>query len=621
MDQARRTPSGWRRHVRIRNAVRSARFRIVLSCATDAAGWAAIIAAIGLVLGVLAERTLRMDVAWDAFGWSMVLGLAGFVAMAARIGRPSVAQAARAIDEGGSLNDSVTTAVEYASVEDGWGELVAREADARLESIRMGHAVPIRWRPGVLRTLGSLLAGGMAWWLLPMSAIDSDASDARTVRPDLRVLERELTEADAELGDAMRRAGIELDDRARDLDDPPATDARVGMDEDTLRRARVRRLTSVMDRLDAERQGVNAERSKAIGRALQRAGGQLATVGDGAMDQVVQSIAAADTQAAGSAINELLDEIERGQADEASRRAAGARAADLARHLDDARSAMSRAGSEADDDAARELRDRLADVGANSDDVDRALDDPEAIQRLIGGLDGLSAQQQRMLTDLASRAMASEDIEKLRDSLQRFGESLSSDVVDAASVRESAAALLEAMKQIDDLSDRLAALDQARWLAEQELSRLADDLGGLEGGEGQSGREAVAGPGERGAEGGSPTPDAGRGAGSGTQAGAGSIPHSTPTGEGLADQTSGLGTQPERTPIPFGSGPIIASELLDGTVVRGDSSAAFQEAVRRAASAASEAIESRAVPRDRRGLVEHYFGSLGSDTRDRTKEQ
>jgi hypothetical protein len=57
-------------------------------------------------------------------------------------------------------------------------------------------------------------------------------------------------------------------------------------------------------------------------------------------------------------------------------------------------------------------------------------------------------------------------------------------------------------------------------------------------------------------------------------------------------------------------GPIIASRLVFGDQVKGESVREFSDAVESGAQAAAEALENNIIPREMKNPVQHYFGSL-----------
>jgi hypothetical protein len=82
-------------------------------------------------------------------------------------------------------------------------------------------------------------------------------------------------------------------------------------------------------------------------------------------------------------------------------------------------------------------------------------------------------------------------------------------------------------------------------------------------------------------------------------------------GSGAGDeQETGVMVKKDMAPTKKGNGPMIGSTLVQGDQVRGESVAAYQEAVESSAKAATEAIVTMQVPRELEPTVKGYFGRL-----------
>jgi hypothetical protein len=73
-------------------------------------------------------------------------------------------------------------------------------------------------------------------------------------------------------------------------------------------------------------------------------------------------------------------------------------------------------------------------------------------------------------------------------------------------------------------------------------------------------------------------------------------------------------TEKRKADVATGKGPIISSRLVYGEQVKGESLAQFSDAVESGEKAATDAIESKQIPREYHEAVKHYFGSLGKKT-------
>jgi hypothetical protein len=83
-------------------------------------------------------------------------------------------------------------------------------------------------------------------------------------------------------------------------------------------------------------------------------------------------------------------------------------------------------------------------------------------------------------------------------------------------------------------------------------------------------------------------------------------------GLGPEEQAIDFTIRSEKANVNTGEGPVIASMLVQGSQVRGESKATFSTVATSARAEASEAIEHSRVPRKHEAAVQHYFGRLES---------
>jgi hypothetical protein len=67
-------------------------------------------------------------------------------------------------------------------------------------------------------------------------------------------------------------------------------------------------------------------------------------------------------------------------------------------------------------------------------------------------------------------------------------------------------------------------------------------------------------------------------------------------------------------------GPVIASTMVQGSQIKGESKATFSNTVSSATTQAAEAIETKRVPRKHENAVQHYFGKLDQKAKEASGE-
>lgn len=81
-------------------------------------------------------------------------------------------------------------------------------------------------------------------------------------------------------------------------------------------------------------------------------------------------------------------------------------------------------------------------------------------------------------------------------------------------------------------------------------------------------------------------------------------------GVGPQEQQTDYMLRTEKANVNTGEGPVIASTLVHGAQIRGESKQTFSAVASSASAEAAEAIEHSRVPRRHESAVQHYFGRL-----------
>jgi hypothetical protein len=81
-------------------------------------------------------------------------------------------------------------------------------------------------------------------------------------------------------------------------------------------------------------------------------------------------------------------------------------------------------------------------------------------------------------------------------------------------------------------------------------------------------------------------------------------------GGAMDDEATDFALEQVKQQVANRGGPIISETVVFGSQVRGESRADFQAAVSEARAVSTEALESKAVPRQYSEAIQHYFGRL-----------
>jgi len=565
-------------HAALNRAIARTRGRIVVRRALAAVVWS-LTAGLGLLAVLVGiERVFALEIPWAIAAWTVAAGVpvAGLLWTATHL--PSCMEAARELDERAHLRDAMATALACARAPGAWSSLVVESAEAQARRVKVREAIPIRRPRGLTGTIAAGAVLAASWFLLPtLDVLGTLAQREREAdnQREIRQVRQELEASQARLDDLARRTELDLEADSESFDQDLPEDPRSAED---LRRARVRQLTGLSEKIAEARRGLDAKRAEAIQQSLK----QLRQPGEGPLSRMSRLLAQGRTAEAQQSLESLAQQIASGAMDEASRRRAGEQARAMAEQLEKL--------AEAGERGKRELQQRLEAMGLSEQQIEQMLSDPAAFERALQQMEGLTPEQLQELTDLASQMDAGEQMRQMSRAMERLAKALESGEISQRELNEAIRALQKQYAQPQRLRGQMERLAEADQMVSEELAKLSAALG----------RKPSARSSGSVAQGTQP---------GGRKPGSGSV-------ESQGMHLKQFASRKERSPVRSGPGPIIASTLVDGPQIRGESQAAFAEAATSAAQAASEAIDNRAIPRDRQSIVKHYFGAI-----DRSKDE
>lgn len=554
--------------------------------------WALIVAGTAalIVLAVLriAQQAFSLSVQWDRVALAAA-GVAAVGAFAWSIAtRPRASASARALDEAAGLRESLSTALSLGEPRDAWSKLVVDEAKARAAGVDVRKAIPIEaprgWHWPVVAAVGLLLA-----WLMPgLDLLGSKASkeEEKARQQELIAVKQEVKENREELQKLVAKVSPELAQNLAEPSKPEEPKAGESAKPEQIRAAEMKRLTDLVERLEAVAQGekgMNLDAKKDLMANLR-------LPGSSPLDQTFRAMSKGDFSAANKALSELKAKLGDNSLSEADKKK-------LAEALKNLADQLNKAG-----DANKELAKALEQAGADpkqaAEFAKQLAANPDLAKAAAEALKNLSPEQREQLAkQLAAKAKAAQQASRMSKSMNQAGECMSSGDMEGAS---------EAMAEMgDQLSDaelsqaEMAALDAA--LSECRGQMAAMGAGMCEGNGSEAGWGEQQGEWSEG--------DSNRlGSGNGGSAGRafGARRGSSPTD--FAQTQEKIKTQ-------TGRGPVIGRQYVKGEVVVGESRLEFAEAVEASSKAAAEALSNGEVPPELRGTVKAYFGRLRNLTK------
>lgn len=578
----------------IRRVVRIASWRLVL---IDAFRILAVALTVGVTLVFLARLTERVFGLASTFDplWSRIFIYTGAAVVlatvaAALIRRRRTLSVAQELDERAGLKEALSTALYIEKDQDPWSRNVVETASRLATGVKVSRAIPLAAPRLWPVPLASALALTLAWFTLPnfdvLKVTEKKVVETRK-QHEIQAVKAEIDANAAKLKEMLAKAKV------NEFVEEPTPEGAEGEkplenDPDALRRAAVKQLTSLTDRLEAEKEGEKAAQAEALKEAMK----QLKTPGQGPLNEFSRSLARGDFNKAQEELTQLSKQLAEGNMSPEEADAAKKQLENMAKQLD-------KLGSDKEA-LAKKLEQQGLDKKTAQELAQKAASaDPEALKKAMEQAKNLTEEQKKQLMEMAKSACKSmsqcknmgEAMSKMAAGMQQQG--LQQDGMEG--MEQLAAELSEAELLESDMQNLDAALDEAK----KQLAQLAGDCmgGDCPGGDGPGGNKP------------------GKGQGAWREG------DSSAMGSGSGGPGKGNGASPESEAVDYTTekvkantqttqGPIIGSRLVYGEQVKGESRAQFEAVVEASEKEAAEALDTMQIPREYHDAVKHYFGTL-----------
>ena len=545
------------------NRLKRARRRLVANLLLEALAAAILVAGVAAAVAVLLERTLAVPI----LAYPLAAGLAGLVALwllaAWLMQRPTVPQAALAIDERMALKERFSTALALAASEDPFAVAAREETYARAATVQVQRHFPVR--PG-----RRWIYAGSTWAAVVLVALLVPNMDLLGRRAEAEHLAAEQAKA--------RQAAVEVQQKVakvealvKQLNDPTLAADLAKLPEfkpevqtPEVNREALRKMTEFSDKLQNMTEGERADAEKMLDKMLR----QMKLPTQGLSKKLGTALAHGKFGEAAQALAEMKKELEAGKMSSEDKAAIEKELAKIADQLKELAAQQ------------KELENALADAGLSKDlaqlspqDLQKALQQAglssETIQKLLD-------KQQASLTACQNASALAKALAKCAGSGQGVsGQGLSAD----------------GMAALGDELDQLEAMRQQLAMARAALDELKAGMGLLGCQLGGESDFAFGLSDHSGAGTGGP----GRGFG--------------PRETSVAEATNNTGT---RVANRAAEGPIIATWSVQEDQIKGESKAKFQETLEAARDRAADAISDNTIPSRYHGPLKEYFDQLNS---------
>lgn len=578
----------------VRAAVRRAARRFLANGFLRALGLTLSIA-VGVALAArIAQQLFGLEIPWRE-GAPAALGAALVAAAVIALAlRPRMSAAARELDERAGLRESLSTALAVEKWSTPWAQVVVETARSRAVGVDVRRAVPLelprRWY--IAPAMG--LAFVIVWYSLPTYDLLGKLAkkdEVEAQRQQVVLAKAQVAAAEERVREALAKAGVEIQNEKADTDQ---AEQGQGQRAEEIRRAAVKKLTEVSDRLSQMREGEKARQLEAVKQAMQ----QLRTPGPGPLNEFARNLARGDFQKAQQALAELARKAEDGSLSDSDRKQLQDQAAELSRQLD-------KLAQKKD-----ELSKMLEQAGLDKQKAEElarkaASGDPEQMKKALEELKSLPPELQKEgLLDIAkAMAEACKECSGLSAQMGKLAQAMSQSGNNQQG-QEALDGMMEQLSQLEQLQGDMAALDSALGEIKSQLAAMCQGMG--EGFGDQPGDWGGIGEWREGDT---------------LSQGAGSGGPGRGMGRGPEEEAADFSIEKTKANVKTTRGAIIGSRLVYGEQVRGESVAGFGEAVEAASREATEAIEAMQVRREHQNAVKHYFGRLDARVKSEKAEK
>ncbi len=570
----------------IKRVLRSAAWRLFLLDLVRTLTVAASAGVAALIVLRLVQQVFGLHLSagtwWSAAGIAAgAAALGGLVWSAAR--RARGVAVARELDERAELRESLSTALCVERDDSPWSRAVVETARDRATKVRVREAIPIeppRFWPVPL-ALGLSLA--IVWFAFPridVLGLFEERQQADQLRQEIQKVSAEVKSEEKKLDELLKKANVDL--KSAEKADGDKTDQLEPQSPDEIKRAAIKRLTSLNEKLSEMKSGEKAAKMEAIKEQLKK----LKQPGPGPLDELSKSLAQGNFQQAQEKLEELSKKLGDNSLSDQQKEQLKEQMAKLAEQLQ--KLAEDR----------KDLEKKLEQAGLSKEQAAKLAADPQKLQEALEKMESLTDEQKKQLMEAAKAASeANKQCEGMAGQLGKMSKGMGSKGMSAEGMQgmEGMSGMLSEMEM---MSEEMEGLDAAMKECAGQLAKLGR---GMCEGDGECMSDiALSKPWSAG-----DTRKKGKGSG-----GPG-------IGEGGGGDSQDAATQLEKkmAQSKMLNGPIVGSRLVQGEQVRGESVAEFSAAVEVSTRTATEALETMQVPREYHDAVKTYFGRLQARTK------
>ncbi len=532
--------------------------------------------------------------------WNLTFIIAGSLAVVSAfiwsiMRRPDEDRVAREIDDRAGLRESISTALCVDQQNDSWSKAIVSDASAQAKRVIVKDTLPIQSPKQWPMPIAAGLALLAIWWVPATDVTGLLAKKEQAIEQQAQIKEVQATVNDTRkmIEEIKAQTGIDLE-TAGDETSPELTPEETQfVDPQEIARSAIKELTNLSDKLEEKRNDEDGATFDAI-KDMTR---QLNTPEQGKASEIARAMARGDFAEAKKQLEELAEQAQDGSMSEEQKDEAAKALEQMKEQLEEM--AENRQSLEEQLKAAGVSEEQAKQLAGDPESVKKALQEAGASQEQIEQLSKAAQAQQKASDAAGSMAQA---MGQMASGMQQSNQEEMSEGLESMSGQ---------LSDMEMMQQEMQSLESAMGEASEQLAKLGECSDGSCSGDGQGfGENSQWGKSGQFKEGDSQ----GFGSGSGGPGkGMGSGPDAAAADYMLKKERADVQTTNE--------GPVIASTMVQGSQIRGESSATFSQVVESASTQAAEAIETKRVPRKHESAVQQYFGTLDQEAKKAAGEQ
>jgi len=533
----------------------------------------------------LAQKLYPFELPWQPVLIGLGAGAAVLALILAVVRRRSEMAVAREVDEAAGLRASLGTAMFLGQGEAAWDRNVIESARETARRVDVNAVIPVvapaRWPVPV--ALGLALA--IVWWLpaYDVAGLFSEKAEQEQQEKAFVEVKQDLAEKQKKLEVAVKKAGLKMEEPPEMIEPTDPLDLHAPTSPEQLKRVAIKELTRVEDELKSL---IESEKGAEV-QAMQDAMRRLTDPGPGPASEMARAMAKGDFAEAQDELEKLMDDVKNGAMTPEEKRKAADQLSQLKQQMEQMAQSQ------------EQMKEQLQAAGFSEEQAEQMAASADEMQKQLDQNSQMSDQQKQQMQQAANaQRKASDAMSALSQSMGQMAQGMqNSQGQQADGMQQAGEAMSGQLGDMAGMKADMAAAQAALGECQGQMQALGESM--CEGG--GSGQSFGSGqPGQTGQWSAGQTAMMGNGSG-GPGKGNGAGPDAVPTDFALKTEKSNVNTT---------DGPVIASSLVYGQQVRGESKAAFGAAVSSANAEAAEALDTRRIPREHEAAVRAYFSTL-----------